>query len=134
MIDLDHFKAINDAHGHSIGDSVLRESASTFAACVRPTDLVARIGGEEFLVILPETTLEGALAFADRLRGELNAHVIPALGRGLGASFGVARLRPNESAEELIERADAALLRAKRLGRDRVEADFGAPESTSGGG
>ena len=129
MIDLDHFKTINDTHGHPVGDTVLRESAHTFAACVRSTDLVARIGGEEFLVILPATQLLEASALADRLRIELNAHVIPRLGRGLSASFGVARLRPNESAEALVERADAALLRAKRLGRDRIEIDYDTPES-----
>ncbi|GAC1336066.1 MAG: hypothetical protein NVSMB14_03680 [Isosphaeraceae bacterium] len=130
MIDLDHFKTINDTYGHAVGDNVLRESASTFAACLRSTDLVARIGGEEFLVILPATQLVEASALADRLRIELNAHVIPTLGRGISGSFGVARLRPNESAAELVERADAALLRAKRFGRDRIEIDFDPPEST----
>ena len=134
MIDLDHFKAINDTHGHPVGDVVLREAANTFAECLRPTDLLARIGGEEFLVLLPETALKRAVELADRLRSELNAHVVPALGRGLGASFGVARLRPNESAESLIKRADAALLRAKRLGRDRVETDLDPPDLTTTGG
>lgn len=129
MIDLDHFKSINDTHGHPVGDSVLRESAATLAACVRSTDLVARIGGEEFLVILPATDLAEAAALADRLRTELNAHVIPKLGRGLSASFGLARLRRRESASSWIERADAALYRAKRMGRDRIEVDFDEPDS-----
>jgi diguanylate cyclase (GGDEF)-like protein len=123
MVDIDYFKAINDTFGHPTGDRVLRGAAQALAENVRPLDRLARVGGEEFLVLLPETDLAGARTLAERLRVAFSARVIPPLGRGLSASFGVAGFRRGESPDDLLARADDALLRAKRNGRDRVEAD-----------
>lgn len=124
-IDIDHFKRINDTWGHSIGDRVLQDAAATLAAASRDTDLVARTGGEEFVLLLPETTLEGAMTVAESLRRRVESTGTklpdgPLLTSTI--SLGVATLRPGESAEEIINRADAALYAAKRLGRNRVEA------------
>ncbi len=121
MIDLDHFKAINDAYGHLIGDRVLRDLGGRMLAALRVGDLAARYGGEEFAVLLPHTALADAETVAARLLGVPRA---VAVGDGPGAghataSLGVAELRPGEDADALIARADAALYDAKRGGRDR---------------
>lgn len=125
MVDLDHFKRINDTHGHLVGDDVLRDIAALLRAAVRSVDLVARYGGEEFVVVLPETPSAGALTFAERLRERIADHVFPdfvPLGLRLTASIGVATYPSAgvESAEDLFARADEALYRAKAEGRDRV--------------
>jgi two-component system cell cycle response regulator len=126
MIDIDHFKRINDTYGHLVGDEVLREVAKTLQREARTVDIVARYGGEEFCVILPETTAEGALAFGERVRARIASQ--PAVSdkdfRGLhiSVSVGVATI-PNErvsSPEDLIALADEALYRAKEQGRNRV--------------
>jgi len=124
LFDLDHFKLINDAHGHAAGDAVLAEVARTCLETVRQTDIVARWGGEEFAVLMPETDLEGARRMAVRLR-ELLRDLRPLEGQEVRttASFGVAQLNAGgrgESFEKLAARADACLYRAKRDGRDRV--------------
>ena len=129
MIDLDHFKQINDRHGHQAGDTVLRNVGRRVAAGVRASDLAARYGGEELCVLLPATTLDGARRLAETLRAALAglAHGAPEQGIGkVSASFGVAELDQGEAREDgdgLLKRADQALYRAKHLGRDRVEAD-----------
>jgi diguanylate cyclase (GGDEF)-like protein len=121
MFDLDRFKQINDSHGHAAGDEVLRCVASTVRATVRDGDVAARLGGEEFAVILPDTCLQDARVVAERLRAQLRAHPIPAIGSSVTASFGVAELHPADaSAENLLNRADQAMYRAKALGRDRI--------------
>ena len=121
MIDLDHFKRVNDTHGHAVGDLVLRDFAQLMQTCLRPTDLLARWGGEEFAVAAPRTDLESALRLAERLRAAVLAHGFPVIGT-LSISLGVAAYRTQDTALTLLERADAALYRAKELGRNRVAA------------
>jgi len=122
MLDLDHFKAVNDSRGHLGGDQVLREVAVVLGRQMRPYDLAARIGGEEFALILPEIDRPGALGVAERLRELTESHLFlpPANGLKLTASFGVSAT-PVDSVESLIRSADAALYRAKHQGRNRVE-------------
>ena len=124
LIDADHFKQVNDTHGHMVGDQVLRELARRCQAGVRAEDLLGRYGGEEFIILLPETPL--AIA-ADKVAGRLRRAMADApiqTDRGpvqLNISLGVAAARPGEALSSLIERADAALYRAKQRGRNRVE-------------
>ena len=121
LFDLDHFKQINDRCGHQAGDDVLRSAAEVIRTRVRETDLAARIGGEEFAVILPGTNLSGAAALAEHLRRDLSSGVVvPDVGLTLTASFGVAEHQRGESAETLIGVADRALYRAKDEGRNCV--------------
>jgi diguanylate cyclase (GGDEF)-like protein len=124
LADLDDFKAVNDRHGHQAGDVVLRAVADVLAASVREVDLAARWGGEEFLVLLPETDAEGAVGVAERVRAALaERDILLATGEEarITASFGVASFPPALSSDELVARADEALYRAKRAGKDRVE-------------
>jgi len=125
LVDIDHFKSINDAHGHACGDEVLKSFAAAALRTLRPTDGLGRWGGEEFLVVLSQTRLEAALAAAGRLRRVVEEMQVPALpaGRRITVSIGVAEHRPGDSAERTVERADQALYRAKQSGRNRVETD-----------
>jgi two-component system, cell cycle response regulator len=125
MIDLDHFKRINDQHGHLVGDEVLRAVAVLLTSAVRSVDVVSRYGGEEFVVVLPETPPMGATSFAERIREKLEQHGFVGGGGGvLGvtASIGLASFPgPRiETVEDLLARADEALYRAKADGRNRV--------------
>ena len=124
MLDLDHFKAVNDTYGHAAGDSVLRAAAAALNRVSRDTDLPARIGGEELALVLPETHVEGAAQVAERLRTLIAAerHLAPhGTDFSVTASFGVAsHLGQEGTAAELMQRADEALYRSKDLGRDRV--------------
>ena len=127
MIDLDHFKRINDTYGHLVGDDVLREFAIILTSAVRSVDMVARYGGEEFVVVLPETGSEGAIAFAERIRERIEGHAFRSGDRltlRLTTSIGVATFPSSrvESVEDIFARADAALYRAKAEGRNRVRA------------
>jgi diguanylate cyclase (GGDEF)-like protein len=126
MADLDLFKQLNDQHGHTAGDAVLRAVAQQMDRQKRAGDLVARYGGEEFVAILPHTTATAAAAWADRVRRAIEAAQI-----GITASFGVAQIAPGWTAKQMIEGADAALYRAKRAGRNRVEIFGGAPRLQS---
>ena len=122
-IDLDEFKRINDAYGHPAGDRVLREVAHACADALRDGDLLGRIGGEEFLAVLPGTLADHAVDVAERLRRRVEALELPELSSGLrvSISIGVAEMLPHDrDVAALIERADAALYRAKTLGRNRV--------------
>ena len=121
-VDLDHFKDVNDTHGHAIGDRVLVRVADVLARTVRRGDSVARTGGEEFVVILPGAPLTAAMRIAENARRALAASVIDApLGPvRVTASFGVAERGADETHEACVARADAALYAAKRAGRDRV--------------
>ncbi len=123
MLDIDHFKRINDTWGHLVGDRVLRQMAQVMKATLRETDLVGRIGGEEFVAILPETTLEGATDTSERVRKAIEAQPI-ATDEGpvaYTASIGVTEFRESDpSLEEALKRADEALYKAKSSGRNRV--------------
>jgi diguanylate cyclase (GGDEF)-like protein/PAS domain S-box-containing protein len=119
MADVDHFKAINDRFGHPAGDRVLREVVERLDERVRETDLLARWGGEEFLVILPGTDSDGAGQLAETLRLALADTPMPAVG-AVTISLGAAERRPGETVEEWVSRADQALYAAKASGRNAV--------------
>ena len=124
MIDADHFKAINDQHGHASGDAVLRHLAASLNHTFREVDVVARVGGEEFAVLLPSTTLAGAAAVAERLRLLIAAATVNVDGAAIHytVSAGVAAVDDDAtSLEALMKRADQALYAAKAAGRNRVE-------------
>jgi diguanylate cyclase (GGDEF)-like protein len=124
MVDLDRFKAVNDTFGHPTGDRVLREAARALAQGLRGSDLVARYGGDEFLIVLPATTAADAQAIADRLRARLaGRRRVASTAEPLDASIGIAVLGPDESAQGLLARADAALIHAKHDGRGCVILD-----------
>ncbi len=122
MLDIDHFKAVNDTYGHPAGDVVLREVAQILRRSVRDVDVCGRYGGEEFLVVLPNTPTDGALRVAERIREAVRSKPFPLRGeeRRITVSMGVATAAPEARAEEFIARADEALYRAKQGGRDRV--------------
>ncbi|MBX7099086.1 MAG: diguanylate cyclase [Myxococcaceae bacterium] len=127
MLDLDHFKKINDEHGHSTGDLALKAAAGALKAAVRETDLVARYGGEEFAVLFPDCPLDGARAIMERVREVVEGlrlrdgeKVLPVK---LTISIGVAQLEPKESLHSLLKRADQVLYAAKHSGRNRVVVD-----------
>jgi diguanylate cyclase (GGDEF)-like protein len=121
LLDVDHFKAYNDTYGHPAGDELLRDLGTAWRDLVRPGDLLARFGGEEFALLLPRCTLSEARPIVERLR-----HATP---HGQTCSAGAACGNPAEGAESLIQRADEALYRAKRAGRARLEVadDVGRP-------
>jgi len=119
MLDIDYFKRINDEFGHQTGDRVLREVAGLLQSCLRGTDAVGRWGGEEFLVLCPETNGLQAESFAERICEQVRAFPFSS-GQPQSVSAGVAELSPADTADSLLRRADAALYRAKRGGRDRV--------------
>lgn len=121
LLDLDHFKAVNDQHGHPVGDRVLVVTGQILKAGSRRTDEVGRWGGEEFLVVCRDTDLAGACALAQSLRERIASHCFEGVGYRT-ASFGVAQLADGEDVGSMMSRTDVALYRAKRTGRDRVEA------------
>jgi diguanylate cyclase (GGDEF)-like protein len=120
MLDLDHFKQVNDQYGHSVGDRVLQEFSQIAKNQLRQTDQLARWGGEEFIIATSHTGLNQALALAERIRGAVADHDFVRVG-SVTASIGVAEYRPGETAIALLERVDGALYRAKDNGRNRVE-------------
>ncbi|HXT16970.1 MAG TPA: GGDEF domain-containing protein [Gemmatimonadaceae bacterium] len=123
-IDLDHFKEINDSKGHPVGDVVLQQLAGIMKATARDTDSVARFGGDEFVIVLPDTGWQGALTFAERLRRRVDDYTFGPAGApiALTISIGVALGRGSDpiSSEMLIKEADNALYKAKTAGRNRV--------------
>jgi diguanylate cyclase (GGDEF)-like protein/hemerythrin-like metal-binding protein/PAS domain S-box-containing protein len=124
MIDLDNFKVVNDTYGHRAGDRVLRGFCDIARNCLRATDVLGRWGGEEFVALLPETSLKGAQLLADRLRTTLEALRFDSEIK-VTASLGVAGYREGDELATLMGRADAALYRAKQAGRNRVVVDQG---------
>ncbi|MGK2953582.1 MAG: GGDEF domain-containing protein [Thiobacillus sp.] len=122
MADIDHFKYVNDEYGHAAGDKVLTRFGDLLKSQTRPTDIVGRFGGEEFLVLMPHTTLAQAAAKAEQIRSKLAAVPIDPLPRVITSSFGAAELAPMETGESLLKRVDAALYQAKETGRNRVVA------------
>ncbi len=129
LLDVDHFKAINDGRGHAVGDKVLSSLARLLNGSVRSCDVVARWGGEEIDIALPSTPIAGAILVADRIREALEEHeIIESNGQRVPvtASFGVAALVPQETLEQLVDRSDRAMYAAKSAGRNRVRSSSGA--------
>ncbi|MEM9601879.1 MAG: GGDEF domain-containing protein [Pseudomonadota bacterium] len=121
VIDLDHFKTINDTHGHLVGDSILVKIANTIRSCLRSTDLVYRYGGDEFVVCLPSTRLGAAVDVAERIRASVSRLQSEIDGLTLSVTIGATEVGENCVLETLFERADTALYEAKRRGRNCVE-------------
>jgi diguanylate cyclase (GGDEF)-like protein len=119
MFDLDYFKKVNDTYGHAIGDTVLTSLSNLVASCLRESDIFARIGGEEFVIILPETGEELSLEIAERIRKNVETHSFEQV-KQMTISIGLVRHRPEEGLEELLKRVDSALYTAKNSGRNRV--------------
>jgi diguanylate cyclase len=122
LLDVDHFKRLNDTHGHQTGDEVLRDIARVLKQTARRTDLVARYGGEEFTIVMPETSVESATAVAERIRTRIETTKFHVGGTSLSVtvSQGSAQLLPEENEISLLRRADEALYAAKRAGRNRT--------------
>jgi diguanylate cyclase (GGDEF)-like protein len=123
-LDVDHFKKVNDTHGHAAGDEVLCAVSSTLRSTIREVDRVFRIGGEEFVVLLTDVDARGALIATDRLRSRIAARVVSTGGNALQvtASFGLAQALMTSTPAELLRAADTALYAAKANGRNRIEA------------
>ena len=119
MLDVDNFKDINDLHGHAIGDEALKIIADELKQSVRRNDIVGRWGSEEFLIICPQTSLDGAIKLANSLREKIET-IGATHAAAFTSSFGVAEIKLDERQDRLLARADEALYRAKALGRNRV--------------
>lgn len=119
LIDVDHFKAINDSHGHLVGDDILRELTQSMESSLRPDDTFGRWGGEEFLVIAKDTELESAEGLAQRIRANVEQFEFSTVGR-VTISIGVAQFQPDMSVSHTFTIADKALYVAKNAGRNRV--------------
>ena len=121
MIDLDHFKQINDRFGHAKGDEVLAAVGTALRSCIRASDFAGRFGGEELLVLLPDTTAEDAAGQAERIRSTIASIRVPGVERTITVSIGVADLiQHGGDASGLLRQADRALYTAKAMGRNRV--------------
>jgi diguanylate cyclase (GGDEF)-like protein len=118
--DLDHFKDLNDTHGHETGDRSLRLFARVLRDSIRPADIPGRFGGEEFLIVLPDCTVDDAVAVMERVREALALALAGGAVPGFTVSFGVAPGAPDASFDEVVAEADSALYTAKRSGRNRV--------------
>lgn len=121
ILDIDFFKAVNDRHGHDAGDRVLIDLARTLQASLRQGDICGRWGGEEFLVILPDTTLADATGVAERIRSGIRQTQTTGVTLAITASMGLTTSHPGDDISATVKRADNALLKAKNTGRDRIE-------------
>ncbi len=123
MVDLDHFKLINDQYGHARGDEAIRLAAEASEAVLRRSDIIGRYGGEEFSVVLPDTDEAAAKTIAERVRSQVGAIVVPGTTKALSVSVGVVSCLPNaeDTVDSILDTADRAMYEAKRLGRNRVE-------------
>ena len=130
MVDIDHFKRVNDEHGHLVGDRALVEVACVLAEQIRASDALCRWGGEEFMVLAPHLDMASALQMADKLRTAVAEADFGPAGR-LTCSFGVAKLRDRDRTVDLILRADTCLYRAKRTGRNCVAMQTDGDEATT---
>ena len=133
-LDIDHFKAVNDTYGHAAGDQVLKAVTKAVGAQLRHSDLFGRVGGEEFVALLPEADPKGAMEVAEKLRGVIRGLKFPGSHppMGVSASFGVAAFDPNgDDVDRLLAKADEALYDAKRNGRNRSESWSGTTTSTT---
>jgi diguanylate cyclase (GGDEF)-like protein len=131
LMDVDHFKAVNDRHGHQAGDRVLIRIAEVIRSSVRATDLVGRWGGEEFMILSPETGLDGGFWLAEKIRTRVKSADLDQLGH-ITASFGVTAFAEGDNIEEITARADAGLYAAKQGGRNRVEKVCGVAKKVAG--
>jgi diguanylate cyclase (GGDEF)-like protein/hemerythrin-like metal-binding protein len=122
MVDLDHFKQVNDKYGHATGDLVLKEFCAVVQSCIRTTDILARWGGEEFVVLLPNSGFASSAPLAERIRSAVEKHEFP-YGLSVTTSIGIASCQPSDSWSSWLDRADQALYRAKSTGRNRVEVE-----------
>ena len=124
MVDIDHFKNINDTHGHAVGDAALVHLARVAKSMLRGNDAFIRYGGEEFLLVLPETALQGGMHVAGRLQALLEKAPLVHEGKSIPMRFsaGVSALKDDDTEGLLLQRADGALYKAKRAGRNRVVA------------
>jgi len=134
MIDIDHFKKFNDKHGHIVGDEVLKFVAKNVRKIVRGNDSIARIGGEEFAVILPKTPLLGAVTVAENARASISRLKLERKGKSekletITVSIGVSQYKQGESLEDFVNRADQALYFAKNSGRNRVSTESMLPSN-----
>jgi diguanylate cyclase (GGDEF)-like protein len=120
IFDIDHFKEVNDTRGHIFGDYVLKTIADIARENIREIDYLVRWGGEEFMIILPETGLEKAEAISERIKKKIENHNFDKIGK-VTVSFGVTQFKNEDSGETFILRADDALYKAKQNGRNRVE-------------
>lgn len=120
VMDIDHFKSVNDTHGHDVGDAILKQIGGVVKSQLREGDAAVRWGGEEVVVICPKTSLEGAVRVAEKLCGEIRSRRFSEKKLPITASFGVAEIMPRESYDGAFRRADEALYQAKNRGRDRV--------------
>ena len=120
LFDIDHFKSINDTHGHLVGDQVLKELAQLVSGNIRGTDILARWGGEEFVILSPNTDQDAMLVLAEKLRRSIEQHAFPVVGR-VTCSFGLTKFSPGETIPDFVDRADVALYTAKAKGRNRVK-------------
>jgi diguanylate cyclase len=123
IADIDHFKKVNDTHGHLVGDNVLRMVASTIKESIKGRDLAARVGGEEFAILLPDTPFDGAMKLANDMRLAFERLDLKkkSTGESLGKitlSFGVATYQENEAAEDFVNRADDALVSVQKNGQE----------------
>jgi diguanylate cyclase (GGDEF)-like protein len=135
MLDLDHFKDVNDSYGHSTGDAVLQGFVQSVKGVLRESDVMGRIGGEEFAVLLPNTTQEGGCALANRIIGEVRASPVVFKGQSIAytVSIGASYLTQQTTFGALLAECDAALYRAKKGGRDRLEVSWDNPSQQGPG-
>lgn len=119
MIDIDHFKKINDTHGHDIGDFVIIEVTKLIKSCLRESDIFGRVGGEEFMILLPNTNIDSAQELAQRMRKVIDEHYFETI-KHITVSVGVIASNKNESGVDMLKRVDVALYKAKNEGRNRV--------------
>ena len=125
IIDIDHFKSVNDNHGHPVGDKVLQKVSHILRECLRDSDVVCRYGGEEFVILLPDTTLAQAQRIAERLRESVMAAPIKTSAGALHVTISLGATQRNEAKTtlaQILDRADQGMLAAKRYGRDQVMA------------
>ncbi len=119
LLDIDHFKYINDQYGHQTGDEILREFSAILRNNVRITDTLGRWGGEEFIIILPETAIEGATTTAEKIRQDVEGHDF-SHEKSITVSIGITCFMESDSAESMMNRVDEALYHAKKSGRNQV--------------
>lgn len=136
MADIDFFKKINDEYGHPSGDAVLQAVATQLQSMVRKVDLVARFGGEEFVIVMQEASLDAAVELAQRMRQAISALRLKGIEQAVTCSFGVAQLTPERNVDQLLKQADEALYHSKLTGRNRVtgtaRVNAGYPDQSAG--